>query len=438
MGATPRERFGDLFRAATASERRRFVADVWDARGWETTVDGRRVVARRESGTERIAVVTGGVFGLRPSVPDDADVVVALTPLSSETARVVSVDELFERVRYGLPVDVGDRLFESHFGERLDDASQSPPGRRPTVLSSRPTPVVESPRSVLLVAAAVVLLVVAIGATAGVPGVVPGLGGQAEATPAPVATPTPASTPTPEPRVVAPGVTSAGVQNATRLAAAHRRVVTGESYQWTIGYRESIAGDETGREVEVVRVEAPNVYTSEVQRVDGSALRAYPRPTASEDAYADGTTRYSRRPNEPDGIAARVLDADVVDGPGRQALRAERYVEWYLSTEQSRVVNSTVEDGTRVYRIEGSGNDFPRSRAYEFTAFVEEGGFVRSMQVSYETRDGLGVSVWFEYDAVGSTSVVPPQWVGPEDRVATPAEDQQTNQTTGRQTNRTE
>ncbi|WP_411967168.1 hypothetical protein [Haloferax sp. YSSS75] len=403
MGSAPRERFGDHFRTATASERRRFVADLWTARGWETTLEDTRVVARRGSQTRRIAVVSGGWFGLRPTVPDDADVVVALTDISSAAARVVSVDELYEQVRYGLPADVGNRLVETHFGESFDDMSH-PSSTRVSVLGSS--------RSAVVVLAAVALLVAAIVATAGVPGVVPGLGASPEmAQSTPTATPTPDPTPTPEPRSIAPGVTTAGIENATLLADAHRQAVSNESYQWTLGYFESIAGDEIGREVETIRVEEPHVYVSEVHRVSWAGLRAYPRPTASEDSYADGTTRYARRPNEPDGIAARVLDPAVLDGPGRQATRAERYVVWYLSTEQSRVVNSTVEDGVEVYRIEGSGNDFPRSRDYEFVAFVDETGFVRSMRVTYETRDGLGITVWSEYDSVGNTSVEPPLWV---------------------------
>ncbi|EMA06533.1 hypothetical protein, partial [Haloferax denitrificans] len=263
----------------------------------------------------------------------------------------------------------------------------------------------------------VALLVAAVVVTAGPAGVPfgPALGGQQSPVPTPAATTTAEPTPTPEPRAVAPGVTTAGVENATRLAAAHRRAASTRSYRWTLGYRESIAGDETGREVEVVLVEAPNVYVSEVDRT--GRLRAFPRPTASEDAYADGTTRYARRPAEPDGVAARVLDSDVRDGPGRQASRAARYVDWYLSTDETSVTrvgnatNASVENEMALYRIEGRGTDFPRSRDYRVEAIVEEDGFVRSMRVTYETRDGLGVEVWFAYDAVGETTVTRPAWL---------------------------
>ncbi|CQR49377.1 hypothetical protein BN996_00837 [Haloferax massiliensis] len=105
------------------------------------------------------------------------------------------------------------------------------------------------------------------------------------------------------------------------------------------------------------------------------------------------------------------------DGPGRQASRAARYVEWYLSTDETSVTrvesvtDATAESGTALYRVRGRGTDFPRSRDYRVEAIVEEGGFVRSMRVTYETRDGLGVEVWFAYDAVGETTVTRPAWL---------------------------
>ncbi|MFC7131026.1 hypothetical protein [Haloferax chudinovii] len=433
MRQSRRSRFGDLIRAASPSDRRRFLADLWAARGWATTVESHLVVARRGDRTDRLAVVSRSRFRPSPSVPAEATVVVALGDpartrrAAPNDARILSVDDLYDLVRYGLPEGRGDDLVADHFGVRLADLPGGDGGaggaddsggafaslrRRLSSLSSLPVaPLVF-----------VALLVAAVVVTAG-PGGVPVLGeafgGQQPPSSTPAATTTSEPMPTPESRAVAPGVSTAGVENATRLAAAHRRAAANRSYRWTLGYRESIAGDETGREVEVVRVEAPNVYVSEVGRA--GQLRAFPRPTASEDSYADGTTRYARRPAEPDGVAARVLDADVRDGPGRQASRAARYLEWYLSADETsvtrveRAANAAAEPepelGPALYRIEGRGTDFPRSRGYRVQAVVEEDGFVRSMRVTYETRDGLGVEVWFAYDAVGETTVTRPAWL---------------------------
>lgn len=413
MDSPPRKCFCDLFRAASASERRRFVADLWAARGWETHVEGAVVIARRDDRTERITVLAPGRFRLRPSIPDGATAVIALNSISrirrvsAPDTRIIALDDLYEIVRYGFPGSAGDNLVHSHFGVRLG-------GPEATVCSTGQSDPLSSLLQlipdVLILLVGFFALAVIVAAIVGIPGIVPQLGGASatdQQTPVPTSTSEP--TTTPEPSIVAPGVTTAGVENATLLAAAHQETVANESYRWTLGYRESIAGDETGRKVETVRVEAPHVYVSEIRRV--GKLRAFPRPIASEESYADGTTRFSRRPAESDVVAARILDPDVLDGPGRQASRAGRYIEWYLSAETSSVENVVVEDGTVLYRVRGRGNDFPRSRDYEVTAVVEESGFVPLMRVSYETRDGLGITVWFEYDAVGETTVRRPPWV---------------------------
>ncbi|UVE51798.1 hypothetical protein KU306_01925 [Haloferax larsenii] len=440
MGQPHRSRFCDRFRAASASERRQFVADLWDARGWETTIEADLVVARRGNETVRIAAESGpfGVslpsqlsrlsrlsrflrlshpsrlprlrrlsrFSPLSGPPQTADVVVTLDDAESTAARCISPGDLYEIARYGIPEADSNDLFQTHFGDALDDPA-------PELPRTQRTPSSTATALGLVVALAVLLAVV------GLPGSPLALDAQTgETRQSPTAAGTPEATPTPEPRVVAPGVTSAGIQNASVLAAAHRDAVTNHSYEWTLGYRESIAGDETGREVEVVRVERPHVYSVETQRA--GRLRAYPRPTSAEDSFADGTYRYSRRPMEPDGFAVRVIDPDVLDGPGRQATRAERYVEWYLSTGDSRVVNTTTDGGMRVYRVVGRGTDFPRSRQYEVVALVEEDGFVRSLTVTYETRDGLGITVWFEYDDVDETRIETPPWVSPIGR-STPA-----------------
>ncbi|MFK8214365.1 hypothetical protein [Haloferax volcanii] len=428
MRQSRRSRFGDLIRAAAPSDRRRFLAALWTARGWETTVEDGLVIARRGDRTERLAVAPRGRFRLSLSVPDEATVVVALgDPTRTrreapDDARILALDDLFDLVRYGLPAGRGDDLVADHFGVRLDDlpADDRGVGARGAdeaggaVVAPLSRPLSSLPVAPLVFVALLLAAVVVTAGPGGVPVLGEALGGHGSSTPTPAAT-TPEPTPTPEPRAVAPGVTTASVENATRLAAAHRRAAANRSYRWTLRYRESIAGDETGREVEAVRVEAPNVYVSEVERA--GQLRAFPRPTASEDAYADGATRYARRPAEPDGVAARVLDPDVRDGPGRQASRAARYLDWYLSTDETSVTrvesvtNATAESGTALYRVQGRGTDFPRSRGYRVEAIVEEDGFVRSMRVAYETRDGLGVEVWFAYDAVGGTTVTRPAWL---------------------------
>ncbi|WP_261372683.1 hypothetical protein [Haloferax volcanii] len=127
MRQSRRSRFGDLIRAAGPSDRRRFLADLWTARGWETTVEGSVVVARRGDRTERLAVVSRSRLRPSPTVPAEATVVVALGDpertrrAAPDDARVLSVDEFYDLVRYGLPAGRGDDLVADHFGVRLDD-----------------------------------------------------------------------------------------------------------------------------------------------------------------------------------------------------------------------------------------------------------------------------------------------------------------------------
>ncbi|MFC7202582.1 hypothetical protein ACFQJC_03585 [Haloferax namakaokahaiae] len=393
MDRPRRERFDSAFRSRSLREQQQFLADLWAARGWDVSTEGRTLVAVRGGETKRIAIAKDSFLQTR-APPADATVIVALGGRDWPDATVYSVGDVFDMARYGLPEAQSDRLFSAHFGAVLSAPVASRPRRRWV----RP----------LLVL--VVLLLVAAAAVA--TGTIPLSGVQSAtqgASPTATATSTQTPTATPVPRSIAPGFSTAGVENATLLAEAHREALGNRSYQWTIGYRESVAGSQTGSEVETVAVEAPNRYLSSVQR--SGTLRAFPRPTASEDSFADGSFRYARRPAEPDGVAVRVIDPESVDGPGRQAVRAESYIDWYLSTENSRVVNSTTDDdGTQLYEVVGSGNEFPRSVTYTASAVIEESGLVRSMEVTYETRDGVRVTVWFEYDAMDETTVEPPLW----------------------------
>jgi hypothetical protein len=99
-----------------------FVAALWAASGWSTSVQDRRVVARRnEPSTERrdLAVVAGHVDVARTvaRVPDDVDALV--TPVGEREARllsartdlpVVDAGELHERLTYGVDAPAREQL----------------------------------------------------------------------------------------------------------------------------------------------------------------------------------------------------------------------------------------------------------------------------------------------------------------------------------------
>jgi hypothetical protein len=122
---TPRELRRRL-RRLDADSLARFVAALWAASGWSTSVQDRRVVARRyEPRTERrdLAVVAGHVDVARAlaRVPDDVDAVV--TPVGEREARllsartdlpVVDAGELHERLTYGVDAAAREHLLAEH------------------------------------------------------------------------------------------------------------------------------------------------------------------------------------------------------------------------------------------------------------------------------------------------------------------------------------
>jgi len=164
--------FARRFRALSAAERRRFVAALWAARGWETsheTAEATVVVARRDGETRRIAVGT--------PVPDDADVVVDETGRSAAVRRRaeavgasrVSPADLRDKLLYGVDRDTADRLFSRHFGVDLataattdaaDDRRRVTRAWRSVVAGERPA--TGRVRSAAVAVAAVALLIAAV------------------------------------------------------------------------------------------------------------------------------------------------------------------------------------------------------------------------------------------------------------------------------------
>jgi hypothetical protein len=129
---TPRE-LRRWLRRIDADSLARFVAALWAASGWSTSVQDGQVVARRhEPRTERrdLAVVAGHVAVARTlaRVPDDADALV--TPVDEREARLLSArtdltvfgaGELHERLTYGVDAVAREHLIAEHLsdGERL-------------------------------------------------------------------------------------------------------------------------------------------------------------------------------------------------------------------------------------------------------------------------------------------------------------------------------
>ncbi|MFB6281222.1 MAG: hypothetical protein ABEH40_04300 [Haloferacaceae archaeon] len=136
---------GRRLRERSPAERRRFVADLWAAGGWETAVEGSVVrVARPEDPPDvrRVLVpeATGG-----DGTP--VDVLLCDPDAGSGGTRLTPAD-LYRRARYGLDGAAADALFRRHFGRPMaatgpsagEPAGDDPPARRGATPGDDPGP----------------------------------------------------------------------------------------------------------------------------------------------------------------------------------------------------------------------------------------------------------------------------------------------------------
>ncbi len=402
-----------------------FVADLWAARGFETTRDGASVTARRGGETRVIHVPTRSAAGASAGTIRDADVVVtagghgaATTPATEVGGRVRDAADLTEMLRYAVPRDAAADLCETHFGAAPGEL-RAPPRRR----ARRAAAGVE----LRTVAAAVVLLtVVAAGAALGLAG--PGIDSAGTPAEAGVASETP-STPggddpatatagggsTPTGAGVAgpvpvPGVTATGIGNASRFARAHAAAVSNAaSYTIRFDYYAPASGSE-----DQPRYDADVRVQRNWSAVENSLERPGGNRVLLSTVYANETGRYR----------ADVTNARFVRIDNRTPTATPRAVPFTRPTTMVRTYLATPETSVRVaetdaagdrYRLRGTGSPaaLPDTVSeYEMTAIVDERGFVRTFEAEFSVPregDGVGgrerVRLTWTYDRVNATEV---------------------------------
>ncbi|MFB6303325.1 MAG: hypothetical protein ABEH78_10765 [Haloferacaceae archaeon] len=113
--------FGRLFRERSPAERRRFVAGLLTAAGWDTSVDGPVVTAVRADdppGTRRVLIP--GAAADEADTDAAVDVVLADTGAESPAGTgILAPDDLYRRARYDLDRATADDLFRRHFGRPM-------------------------------------------------------------------------------------------------------------------------------------------------------------------------------------------------------------------------------------------------------------------------------------------------------------------------------
>lgn len=414
-----------------------FVADLWAAGGWETSVEGAVVVVERADRRRRIRIVAGGrgLAGPRCRIqvfggPDLAGVDVVVDASGSRrvaaAARVadaeyVPPEALRDRLRYGVPRATGRALSERHLGRSL--AASPATGERTSLPGSRR----------LLIGAVVAVVVVgALAGAAGLPATLfgstgPPAGASVGDRPAtsagfPSATAgvasagrTTTATTTATGASFPPGLSTAGVENVSALADAHVAATVYREYALAVRFDgpPAATGFEDFTEAR---------WSARVERLRHFRLDATYRGPSEEGplwrhvgVYADGETTY-RRTTTPNRTRYAAAPSRGTDARAFASLTAAM-IERYLDTGASVVRPTETPAGPRVLvvalgtpqRLNGAVED------YRAEALVTSAGRVTMLSVRYTlTVNGTErrVRVHLEYSDFGSTEVEAPDWYG--------------------------
>lgn len=400
-----------------------FVSALWQARGYDVDRDGELLRVTDGATSERLWVhhtTWPSIGGVEP--PDGpVDIVVsnrASGPdqLPDGSPTVIPADELRDIALYAIDRPTRDRLFEQYLG------------RSPVVEPDRSRPV--GPRgvaTVLAVGLGALILVgtaVSMGGPTSIAGITTEITGVKSPTPVEPSTERqpdePSATPTrtpdePSPNTsYPPGVASTGITNAELIADRHARLLVGRSYELVLTYREVEEDQLIGAVQEIARVQGPTVYASEIQRLKPPIYD--PSIIAETAVYADGQRRITEAaPNRSQPVDRRS------GGEGPFTDRVETYLGWYLTVEDSAVVDR-VEHAEHTYYWIRLGNDpWPGLVDSSGQVLIDDRGIVRYLRVTYHRPDDrTRITVEIRYTDIGDTTVEPPEWYNESRALVTP------------------
>ncbi|XVH31224.1 hypothetical protein ACNS7O_12625 [Haloferacaceae archaeon DSL9] len=395
MAVISADQFVDRFASLSADERRALLAALWELRGWETAVEGKTVLARRDGEVRRI-VVAGR---LTLSVDDDVDVLVSASGrrrhelLAADAgARYRSPKAVYDLLVFGVDRAAAESLFEETFGRSLyltPDELDPPPTLAERV-GSVPPPAV----------GAVVVSVVALLLVFGGP---PGGGPTGDNA-------TNASTQS----VVYPDGLNESDANVTVLAQATVEELDREASfavrsNQRITTQDRRADDSATQSVRQHRSEwraqsreryAIHRETSG-ERTESFELLAYGDEVHMREIRSDGATSIESPDLEPAALFTQELGG------------LEHQLTRLLATNETRI--DRVGEENHTFAVTATGE--PESRYfrgvtdYEAVAHVTEDGVVTWLSATY-TRENDGAIVERELDIrdVGEAIVSPPGW----------------------------
>lgn len=435
--------FERAIRGLSARGRVAFVADVYAARGWTTSVEDGVIVAEMADQTRRIRVADPGRFGVPGMAGVDTLVVAHDREAVREAADAAGVDyvapaALRDLLLYGLDREVATALFEGHVGTPLlvppgeaDGGVPEPPLSRLAAavpaISTRATP-----RRLAVVLA----LVLFVGFAVAGPGIVPGTN-SAPTTPELTGTFTPDETGaigadgTDEapPETVRddsaspPGIGPSSIEDVAALGDAHVDALGDRAYVLRVA-GEGPKSDPLvmrGRSAwnYTVRVETPRHYRYDGRFVFPSRTGANETRVARIDIYADGEDKYRRHIDRNVTSYRRYAIATTDDASGyAEDVRQSLVLFMPPGPAAVECVARLDSDACLAYEVTVTEPPMalPDAAAeYRARAIVDEHGMVHSLQVRYTLPDGDGsrelVRFSLTYEQLGDVTVSTPSWL---------------------------
>lgn len=384
------------FSALSAGERHRFLAALWGAQGYETSVDSGSVLVHGDQ-PQKLAVV--GRWPLRSS---DADIVVgkrdtdrARAYAHAHDAEFVPPAVLRRLLLYGIDRDTADELTREYFGTAVTEVSPSP-DRSPL-----------SPPALLSLLTIVLVVVIA---------------GSLGTVPAASSTPQISTASDPGPRAVNQSPDSASLS-----------LLPGRSCASSCGYAE---GDNTSRRETMNTQRLAQRHQTQLTRQPQHVTFLYTGP--SNTSFKSGVVReqisirtngshgrYMRQQRivNRSGATVEWTDDVYIDDHGvwihrnnrTRPLRGhvwrdlQRSLLWpyYTVPEQLRVTQVQLQ-GMDLYKMTAEADSAERAD-YRVVAYTTPRERLLSLSISYEHPEtGESVSIRVEYNAVEPDAEIPP------------------------------
>jgi hypothetical protein len=255
-------------------------------------------------------------------------------------------------------------------------------------------------------------------------------GGESTRTPTPEVTPVPV----PDDGVLAPGLTSEGVESPSRLAEAHARLVEERSFRLAANRTVRYANGSLRSHLSVrVATDTNRTYLARAETAGHAAPVFLGRPPATGVYWSDGTTfvrkltrdgetTYNEFGAPTGGAGSWGYWTKTVPFGGGRATPESFYADLFAAVP-TRVAGRITADESPAYRLVGTrtpgglrgavGSGIEDVRDLRLDATVTDEGLVRSLSLSYAGRvDGEAVQVsrTVRYRNVGATDVTRPAW----------------------------